>query len=150
MKKINQISLAFLLISITYFFSSCNDMKVGYLQTENAVFVPDTLVVTRTIEKESIRYKNQAPWTSLRIQGVAGTSPINYEFEDVKSENSEKEALFRKAVEDKEVVVIGGIIQMHLTAVDKLPNGRYKLSIRVYNEDHSSILEDAFTFIIVD
>lgn len=129
---------------------SCNKIPVGYLETENAAFEPNTVYAYREIDPDSERAKNNAPWTSLRIQGVAGTVPINYEFYGIKAENGGNADLFRQAIQDGDVLVQGGIIQLFQSGVKKLPNGSYIISLKVYNEGHSRILKDVFTFIIKD
>ena len=32
----------------------------------------------------------------------------------------------------------------------QLPNGRYQLSIKVYNEDHEAVLENIFKVVVTD
>ena len=70
-KHILYVALSFLMVALV----SCNKVPIGYLDTRQAIFTPDTIYVSRTINPDSPRAKNGAPWTSLRIQGVAGTNP---------------------------------------------------------------------------
>ena len=44
----------------------------------------------------------------------------------------------------------GGTINVFPSAVDKLPNGRYSVNLRVYNEGYSRELIGLCTFIIQD
>lgn len=137
-----------LLLSLT----ACHDMKVGYLQTENASYTPDTVYAYRNpAEDDNMHYEKDTPWLSPRIQGVAGTNPINYKYYSVKVKEGGDAGLFVQAVQNGEIQVQGaGLILLFPSAVGKLPDGIYTLSIRVYNEDHSDILEDAFTYVVKD
>ena len=137
-------------VAIFMLLPACSRMKVGYLRTAGASFAPDSLNVYRNIDPSSDRYINQSPWTSTRIQGVAGTNPINYEYAGVSVSDGGDASLFNQVVKDKQLLVQGGLIQLFQDGVKRLPNGRYKLSLRVYNEDHSDILKDVFTLIIQD
>ncbi len=151
MKKTIKHTFSLLLVlSAVYFISSCDRMPVGYLQTEEAIFTPDTVYVYRNLDPNSDRVLNNVPWTSLRIQGVAGTAPINYEFHSVKVNDGGNQEAFAKLVESKELVVEGGIIRLFQSGVKKVPNGSYTLSIKIYNEGYSDVLEDIFTFVIKD
>ena len=137
-------------VAIFMLLPACSRMKVGYLRTAGASFAPDSLNVYRNIDPSSDRYINQSPWTATRIQGVAGTNPINYEYAGVSVSDGGDASLFNQVVKDKQLLVQGGLIQLFQDGVKRLPNGRYKLSLRVYNEDHSDILKDVFTLIIQD
>lgn len=127
--------------------AGCHDMPVGYLQTENAAFSPNVITAYRTLAEGDVHLTG-VPWTSLRIQGISGTNPINYDFSSVKAENGGDAAKFEEAVTSGDVVVNGGIVQIYQTGINKIPNGTYILSLRVYNEGYSQILTDILTFII--
>lgn len=146
MKYILYLVIALTVASLT----SCNKIPIGYLNTKDAVFTPDTIFVGRTIDPESPRAKNGAPWTSYRIQGVAGTNPINYDFHSVKVNNGGDAAKFEAIVRAGHVSTRGGIIQIYQEGVKDIPNGDYTLSLRAYNDGHSAILEDIITFVVKD
>lgn len=137
-----------LLLSLT----ACHDMKVGYLQTENASYDPNMMYAYRNPdESDYMHYDRDTPWFSPKMQGVAGTAPINYEFYSVKAKDGGNAELFLQAVNSGDILVQGaGLILLFPEAVKKIPDGTYAVSIRVYNEDHSDILEDAFTYIVKD
>ncbi len=142
--------LPFLVLSVLFFTLSCNQIPVGYLQTEEAEFIPNKVEVYRNLDPNDNRVLDNIPWTSLRVQGVSGTNPINYEFHSVKvSDGGDKEA-FVKLVKSGEVVIQGGIIRLFQSGVKKLPNGSYTISLNVYNEGYSAVLKDAFTFVVKD
>lgn len=146
MKYILYLVLALTVASLT----SCNKIPIGYLNTRGAVFTPDTIYVGRNIDPESPRAKNAAPWTSLRIQGVAGTNPINYDFHSVKVNNGGDATKFEAIVRTGHVSTKGGIVQISQEGVKGIPNGDYTLSLRAYNEGHSAILQDIITFVVKD
>ena len=50
------------------------------------------------------------PFVSTRIQGVAGTNPINYELSGVKADNQEQAQLFMKLYKEGKISVTGGLI----------------------------------------
>ena len=91
---------------------------------------------------------DNSPWTSYAIQGVAGTVPITYEFYDVEATEGGDAAAFKKAMADGTIRLQGSLIQIFYTASKSLPEGRYRISLKVQNEDHSAILSNIFTVII--
>lgn|SRR3712207_368651 len=131
-------------------FTSCNDIPVGYLQTENAAFTPNVIQAYRNVPEGDPHVDNGAPWTSLRIQGVAGTNPINYEYVGVKVADGANAEAFTAEVKKGNIKVMGGIVQMFPQALKSLSNGKYTLTLRVYNEGHSALLEDIITFDVQD
>ena len=123
---------------------SCHDVKVGYLKADKAEYDPASIVVRKELDpvEDALRIKNETNWVSPKVQGVLGTNPLKYELIDVNvSEGGDKE-LFKR-----EVLVRGGRI-MELPLHTTLPKGRYEVSLRVYNDDYSAELKDAFTFIV--
>ena len=151
MKKrtLNITLLAFFAI-LTICFTSCSKVKVGYLRTTGASFTPDSMIVVRNLDTTSDRYINKTPWVSTRIQGVAGTNPLNYEFAGVETSDGGDATAFEQLVKEKRIRVEGGLVLIFQDAVEKLTNGRYAISIKVYNDDHSSVLKNAFKVIVQD
>lgn len=131
-------------------FGSCKKVPIGYLETRDAVFEPDTIHAYRIVDPNSERAKTGAPWTSLRIQGVSGTNPINYEFKDVKATEGGDAHAFRQAVAAGDILIFGGIVQIFPKALETVPNGVYILTLRVYNDGHSAILKDILTVVVSD
>ena len=123
---------------------SCEKQEIGYLKTENASYTPNTLEIRKEPDPviDAIRIQNKAPWTTLPIEGVLGTPPIHYEIIDVKASDGGDAELFRS-----ELSIIGGGI-MYYPMENKAPKGAYTISIKIWNEGHNKILQDAFTFII--
>ncbi|MDO4771516.1 hypothetical protein [Porphyromonas sp.] len=148
MKRIYALSAVVTLFVLL--FSSCNKIPVGYLNTKDAVFTPDSIFVSRNIDPESPRAKNGAPWTSLQIQGISGTNPINYEFSSVKVSEGGDAAKFEEIVKAGHVSAEGGVVKIFQEGIKIIPNGNYTLSLRAYNEGHSHILKDIITFVVRD
>ena len=135
MKKIYNLgSTLFVVALIAMAVAACNTMPVGFLRTEGASFSPDTLNV----------------WVSYRIQGVAGTNPINYELADVKATEGGDAEKFKALAQKGLLKVDGGMIVLMQEGVAELPNGRYTLSLRVYNDGHSQTIDDVYTIIVGD
>lgn len=53
-------------------------------------------------------------------------------------------------MKEKRIKVDGGLVLVFQDAVEKLTNGKYAISIKVYNDDHSSVLKNAFKVIVQD
>lgn len=123
---------------------SCHDVKVGYLKADNAEYDPASIVVRKELDpiEDELRIKNETNWVSPKIQGVLGTDPLNYELVSVTATEGGDADVFRQ-----EVIVRGAGI-MELPLHTKVPAGHYLVSLRVYNEDYSAELKDAFTFIV--
>ena len=149
MKKI-QLSgtrlLAVLVILLTL--TACSRMAVGYLRTKGASFAPDTLAVYRTLDPSSDRYRNQLPWVSTRIQGVAGTNPVNYVYAGVTATEGGDSARFEQMVSKGYLKVDGGLVLLFQKGVAEIPNGRYNISLNVFNDDHSALLKNVFTIVV--
>ena len=84
------------------------------------------------------------------MEGVAGTNPINYELSGVKADNQEQAQLFMKLYKEGKISVTGGLIVVTQEATQQLANGRYRLSLKVYNQDHEVVLEDIFKVVVTD
>ena len=150
MKKIYNLgSTLFVVALIAMAVVACNTMPVGFLRTEGASFSPDTLNVYHHPHASTPRYKDHLPWVSYRIQGVAGTNPINFELSDVKATEGGDAEKFKALAQKGLLKVDGGMIVLMQEGVAELPtSGRYTLSLRVYNEGHSQIINDAYTIIV--
>ena len=114
--------------------TACRKIPVGYLDTAYASFPQKEVQVYREVSEDDPHSKSKAypaPWTSQRIQGVSGTNPVNFDYAGV-------------------TVAEGGDAKIFGQCVDKLPNGRYSVNLRVYNEGYSRELTGLCTFIIQD
>ena len=126
------------------FWWGCQDVKVGYLKSDSAEYVPNELVIRKILDpiEDELRIANEAPWVTQKIQGVLGTPPLLYEFVSVKALEGGDADLFA----DEILVRGGGVMQIPLYT--QLPAGKYIVTLRVSNEGYSSLLPDVFTFII--
>jgi hypothetical protein len=150
MKKIYNLARALFAVAfIAMAVAACNTMPVGFLRTEGASFSPDTLNVYHNPHASTPRYNDHRPWVSYRIQGVAGTNPINYELADVKATEGGDAEKFKALAQKGLLKVDGGMIVLMHEGVAELPNsGRYTLSLRVYNDGHSQTISDVYTIIV--
>ena len=151
MKRIkNSIALVCLTLLAVGLMMSCSKMKVGYLRTAGASFAPDSINVFHNIDPTSDRYIEQQPFVSTSIQGVAGTNPVNFELASVKADTPAAGELFMKLYKEGEISVVGGKVIVSLKATQQLTNGRYLLTLKVYNEDHEALLKDIFKVVVTD
>ncbi len=150
MKKIYNLARALFAVAfIAVAVAACNTMPVGFLRTEGASFSPDTLNVYHNPHSSTPRYNDHRPWVSYRIQGVAGTNPINFELADVKATEGGDAEKFKALAQKGLLKVDGGMIVLMHEGVAELPNsGRYTLSLRVYNDGHSQTISDVYTIIV--
>ena len=51
---------------------ACHEQTVGYLITENASYVPDSMLIPRTLDpqKDAIRIEYNAPWVTTNCRGM--------------------------------------------------------------------------------
>ena len=150
MKKIYNLARALFAVAfIAVAVAACNTMPVGFLRTEGASFSPDTLNVYHNPHSSTPRYNDHRPWVSYRIQGVAGTNPINFELAGVKATEGGDAEKFKALAQKGLLKVDGGMIVLMHEGVAELPNsGRYTLSLRVYNDGHSQTISDVYTIIV--
>ena len=126
---------------------SCHEKTIGFLVTENASYNPDSLYVRKTPDPklDAIRMETKAPWISTKLQGYEGTEQIYFTVESVTSDQGEEAA----RVFMKDLDIRGGGALMYPFENNAVP-GRYKVSVRLTNPGYSQVIEDAFTFIVVE
>lgn len=123
---------------------ACDKTDVGYLQTENAKYVADTMDIRLVLDEDldAFRIYNVAPWVSPKMQGVIGTAPIYFEITDVMATEGGNAPLF------KHLLTVRGGGRMEFPLVSDITPGRYTVSLRVSNEGSSAHIKNAFTFIV--
>ena len=138
------LSLAIILLAISY---SCHETTIGYLDTENASYDPDTLYVYKNPDpiEEAVRIENNAPWISFSLQGYDGTEPIIFSIESVTSDQGEEAA----ATFMNELSIRGGGALMY-PLENKAVAGSYVVAIRLSNPGYSKVIENAMTIIVVE
>lgn len=133
-----------LLAILAYLLVACHKVPIGYLETENAVYVPDSLVIRLEPDplKDYTRILYEADWVSTKIQGVLGTAPIIYSIIDVHAEEGgDAEAM-------KAVCTINGSGTFNIPFKHNVPVGRYIMSIKISNDGYAYEYRDAFTIIV--
>ncbi len=134
----------------------CQDVKVGCLDTSNAEYSPDTMLVRKELatslaeaggditiyRNDRNRKTREASWVTPQIQGIVGTAPLSYSLYEVRAMDGGDAEIFKQ-----ELTVRGGGI-MEVPYIPESPNGRYIVSLKVENDEYSAILEDVFTFVI--
>ena len=75
---------------------------------------------------------------------------MNFDYAGVTVAEGGDATIFGQCVQGGLITVRGGTIDIFPAAVDKLPNGRYSVNLRVYNEGYSRELTGLCTFIIQD
>ena len=109
-KKINMLYTVGIALLFIICCTACSHMKVGYLRTTGASFAPDSINAFHNVDPTSEQYIEKIPFVSTRIQGVAGTHPINYELAHVKADNAAAAQLFMKLYHEQLISVAGGMV----------------------------------------
>ena len=109
------------------FLVACNDVTVGYLETENAEYIPDNMEIPQIEDLDEVvdalRIKNNAPWVTQPIQGG-------------------------DAMVFKQELRIIGNGSFYYPLEHKAPAGKYVVSIRITNEGYSHVVKDIYTFVV--
>ncbi|MBD8489062.1 hypothetical protein IFO69_09920 [Echinicola sp. CAU 1574] len=127
--------------------SGCSDNLVGYLDTENAEYLPNTMTIRKELDPmvDAIRIQNQAPWVSTKISGVIGTNPLVFSIVDVKSDDVDEAAIeyfFNN-------VYVQGLGRIYYPINTDTEPGSYTISLGVQNSgDYYHVIEDAMTIIV--
>lgn len=121
----------------------CSKQEIGFLQSENALYVPATMDIRLVLDPELDAYRiyNVSPWVSPKIQGIVGTNPIAYTVERVTSQNGDADMF-------KSLITVRGGGRMEFPLISDIPAGEYVISMRVTNEGFSRVAEDIFTFVV--
>ena len=115
---------------------SCQDVKVGYLETEVAQYNPNVLEVTKSQDANEPLHVVSPP-----IEGVEGTQPIYITIRQVTTTDGDKVAFLKE-------VTVRGNGAFDIPVYNNIPAGTYQISLQVENEDYSDILEDIFTIVV--
>lgn len=122
--------------------TSCHDVKVGFLQSENAIYIPDSMVVKSALDptEDAHRIQFQIPWQSTSIEGIQGTMPIRYSIRSIESDNGYTDANSQISVVRK------GVFEIPWNHT--LPSGKYIINLRISNEGYTHDLDSIYTIII--
>lgn len=123
-------------------FIGCENVTVGYLMTDNAKYLPDSLVIKTVLDpiEDEYQIKNKIPYQSLSIEGVQGTSPISYSIKTVHPNNSYIDAISQFRIVQK------GKIEIPWNHT--LAAGRYVVDVEIRNEGYTHVVDSAFTVIV--
>lgn len=136
MKTITLILITALLI-VLY---SCEDIKKGYLETQDAEYVTDTLFMCLN---PSVR--DSVPYQSESIQGIIGTFPITYEISSVRDSTG---AIVPVEVSKQITVILTGVIE--IPKAHTIPLGIYSIDLQVSNIHGKVILYNVYTIVVMD
>lgn len=127
-----------------FLFVGCDKVTVGYLETENAEYTPNSMEIPKLEDLDesanALRLENKSPWVTQPIQGIAGTKPIFYTIESVSAVDGGNADVFKS-----ELQIIGNG-SFYYPLEHKAPAGKYTVSIRVTNEGYSHVIKDIYTF----
>lgn len=135
MKKI----LAILLISTAVF--SCHDIKIGYLETDEAKYVPDEMVLDMNTVPE-FRIEDNIPWISVPIQGVQGTVPILYDLGNISGED-------QKSIDEiRETVKLRGDGTFEIPLNNTIKSGEYFIGLKIHNKGYTHFRDSLFKIVV--
>lgn len=117
---------------------SCNDIPVGYLETESAEYVPSTMTVDVNNASQNA-IDNEIPFVGTAMQGVLGTMPFSFKIGGIHSNNTEGVKQLEK------VIYIRGNGVVEVPFKHGVLPGQYILDVIVSNEGHSVQLDSIFT-----
>lgn len=120
--------------------AGCHDVTVGYLETRDAVYQPDSMIVKANLDpdEDARQIEFQIPWQSTSIEGILGTASVRYSILSVESDHPEVAGQF--TMQGK------GIIELPWNHT--VPPGRYVVNIRVQNEGYTVDLDSIYTVIV--
>ena len=120
--------------------TGCQDITVGYLETRDAVYAPDSMIVKSVLDpvEDARQIEFEIPWQSTSIEGILGTAPIRYSIKNIASEHPEATGQFEMQG--------AGIIKLPWNHT--VPPGRYVINIRVENEGYTVDLDSMYTVIV--
>ncbi len=141
-KHMKQIILL-VIVSLGFWLASCEKGEIGYLITEEAGYLPDSMVIRTVLDPslDASRIKYQTPWFSTEIQGVEGTDPISYSLSEVNTDDGNAQSVFDN-------VELKGIGVLYIPYENTLEPGRYYLTVKVSNVNGDQFVKDAFTLIV--
>ncbi len=120
--------------------TGCQDITVGYLETRDAVYAPDSIFVKSVLDpvEDARQIEFEIPWQSTSIEGILGTALIRYSIKNIASEHPDATSQFSMQG--------AGIIKLPWNHT--VPPGRYVFDVEVSNEGYNVVLERIFTVIV--
>lgn len=132
--------VVYILFICGLFAYGCQDITIGYLETRNAVYFPDSMIVKASLdpEEDARQIEFKIPWQSTSIDGVQGTSPVRYSIKSIDSEHPGAVAQFTMRGK--------GIIELPYNHT--VPAGRYVVNVRIEAGEHVQELDSMYTVIV--
>ena len=132
--------VVYILFICGLFSYGCQDITVGYLETRNAVYFPDSMIVKASLdpEEDARQIEFKIPWQSTSIDGVQGTSPVRYSIRSIDSEHPEAVGQF--SMRGK------GIIELPYDHT--VPVGQYVVNVRIEAGERVHELDSMYTVIV--
>lgn len=120
--------------------AGCQEITVGYLETVNAIYSPDSMVVKAVLDPDidAKRINFKIPWQSTSLEGVLGTDPVLYSITGITCDEPDVPGQF--SMRGK------GIIELPYN--HSVPPGRYVFKIRIENEGYAVELDSMYTVIV--
>lgn len=120
--------------------AGCHDVTVGYLETRDAVYQPDSMIIKAVLDpvEDARQIEFEIPWQSTSIEGILGTAPIRYSIKNITCDYPEATSQFSMQG--------AGIIKLPWNHT--VPPGRYVFDVEVSNEGYNVVLERIFTVIV--
>ena len=140
----NKLYMIGVLLLLVYWGTGCQDIPIGYLQTEDASYNPDTMAVKKVLVpgEDDLQIKWGAPWVSTPIEGVEGTAQIFVTIKGIREESG------GSVTEALEHIKVYGDGTFEVPVQHTIPVGRYVISLNFRNEGYSKDVDDCFTIIV--
>ena len=119
-------------------FYSCDDITKGYLETDEAGYVTDTLRIAADPGNG-----DTIPYQSEKIQGVIGTFPIHYELAALRDDSGREVGA---GITSQVEVVLTGVFR--IAKDHTIPVGTYRADLRVWNLGRSFVLPGIYTIVV--
>lgn len=133
-----------ILIAALFILWGCEKQEIGYLDTTNAEYIPDSVVFKAVLDpdnrQDAQKIKFEVPFQSPSMQKVSGSPVVKYQIHRIDCNNGAENGLSQFSIRGK------GIIELPYNHT--VPIGRYVFSIDVYNEGHRQVLDSVLTVIV--
>lgn len=139
--------LIFVAIVLFILHAGCEARQVNYLNRENAMYLPDTVVFQAELNPDhpadARRIEFKIPWQSGTLQGLEGGFPRAYCIVGIQCEQGYEEAR-------KQFYMDEGDSRVKLPYDHSVPCGYYTFSVEVSNEGgrNKCLFENGLTIIV--
>lgn len=122
---------------------ACDDTNVGYLETDDAGYDPDSMVIRKVLDPvlDAGRIERQYPWVSTQLQGILGTVPYSYRIAGVHTDDGDV-ASFTKGVK------LRGDSAFEIPVVNEINRGTYYIDVAIINRGYEHVKDSAFILIV--